>query len=509
MPDPQLAYAIPLLVLFALLAALEVDSLKRGFSGALDWFGILTFGLVAFVVVGTLDRRSYVNGMSPQYCASCSGISEVGFQPSFHLGTHSVRDRALTVLWIALVRPARRSNRRADPQLGRGRHAALGTRHDDLAALSRFAAQLSLDGREAGDAHAAGSRLRGEPQSRRSRSARCSIISRTSRRCARKSSRSTIASALLVQYGRQTTRRRRRPPDGSAGMGWAPARRRHRALRPLLRKVAVKFFDEATIEVIAGDGGNGVGLVPAREIRAARRPRRRRRRTRRQHLRGRRPQHQHADRLSLRAHPSRQARRERPRRRPVRAAAPTTSCCACRSAPVITDADTGELDRRSRERRRARAARAGRQGRPRQHPFQVEHQPRAAPVHARATKASSAGSQLELQACWPTSACSACPTRASRTLIRAISAARPKVADYPFTTLAPEPRRRAHVRGERSFVVADIPGLIEGAADGAGLGHQFLRHLQRTRLLLHLVDLAAVRRQMPIRCTTRGDRARS
>jgi GTP-binding protein len=154
---------------------------------------------------------------------------------------------------------------------------------------------------------------------------------------------------------------------------------------------------------------------------------------------------------------------------------------------VITDADTGErVADLATDRQEALIARGGKGGLGNIH---FKSSTNRAP---RQTTPGEAGEQrrlkLELKVL-ADAGLLGMPNAGKSTFIRAVSAARPKVADYPFTTLAPN---LGVVRSDegRSFVVADIPGLIEGAADGAGLGHRFLRHLQRTRLLLHIVDIA-------------------
>ena len=404
----------------ALLGAPEVDTLKRGFSGALDWFGILTFGLLALVVwalwierCGTACRPSRSRAV-PRHGGGLPADVPSGSRHRRVRISDPAVDRA------GASGAAQQSARGA--QLGRGRDAGVGPLLDDLAAVSRFAAQLSPGGRSAGAAAAradgcVASRNLGEPQR-----ALFEYFARHRHRCATRSRRGECVSAAARAV------RPRRHATPAAGFGVAkrsgkatgaattPSVLLFRA-PPLIRErtgsqTSMKFIDEAKIEVIAGDGGNGAVVVSPREVRAARRPGRRRRRPRRQHLCDRRSQHQHADRLSLRAHPSRQARRERPRRGPVRPRRRRH-----RAAHAGRHGDHRRrhrrTDRRSRRARQRALRRQGRQGRPRQPALQVEHQSRAAAVDARRNRRAAAAC-ISSSRCWPTSACSACRTPASR-----------------------------------------------------------------------------------------------
>ena len=154
---------------------------------------------------------------------------------------------------------------------------------------------------------------------------------------------------------------------------------------------------------------------------------------------------------------------------------------------VITDAETGEMIADlSTDQARARIARGGKGGIGNLH-FKSSTN-RAPRQFTKGEEGESRRLRLELKVLADVGLLGM-PNAGKSTFIRAVSAARPKVADYPFTTLQPN-LGVVRVGVDRSFVIADIPGLIEGAAEGAGLGHQFLRHLARNRVLLHLVDVA-------------------
>lgn len=154
---------------------------------------------------------------------------------------------------------------------------------------------------------------------------------------------------------------------------------------------------------------------------------------------------------------------------------------------VITDEETGEpIADLSADGARARVAKGGKGGLGNLH-FKSSTN-RAPRQYTKGEPGESRKLKLELKVLADVGLLGM-PNAGKSTFIRAVSAARPKVADYPFTTLHPN-LGVVRVGVDRSFVIADIPGLIEGAAEGAGLGHQFLRHLARTRVLLHLIDIA-------------------
>ncbi len=492
MPEPHPTDLMMLILPLSLLGALEVDTLKRGFSGALDWFGILTFGLLAALAWWTW-WDAYLHGMSPPI-ARAFRDTVAGYHPSFH-GRAVLACVLLTVLWLVLVRPARRSNRRAILNWAAGT-TLLWTMYMTIWLPYLDSRRTYRHVAEAVAAHLAARRVRRQRQ--RGRAATGAVL--LFRRHQDAARRRRIRRHLPHAAGPVRAPGQRAPAGGTgrldAGLAGGPARRRHRAVCRVRSQPAdirsdsgahpVRFIDEATIEVIAGNGGNGsasfrrekfvprggpdggdggrggsIYAVADRNINTL------------------------IDYRYARIHRARSGENGRGADQYGKGAEDITLRVPV--GTVVTDADTGALvaDLAAHE-QRALLAKGGKGGLGNIH-FKSSTN-RAPRQFTPGEPGEQRRLRLELRVLADVGLLGL-PNAGKSTFIRAVSAARPKVADYPFTTMAPN-LGVVRTDASRSFVVADIPGLIEGAAEGAGLGHQFLRHLQRTRLLLHIVDIA-------------------